>query len=68
MQTNARSKKWIEKAEMTLQRPLVIEDYRQDEYLREFVMTAIVEQNKDVFADIFEALDSEMKALRAKTQ
>lgn len=66
LQTNARSKKWIEKAEATLQRPLVVEDYRQDEYLREFVMTAIVEQNEGVFADIFEALDTEMKALKSK--
>jgi plasmid replication initiation protein len=64
LQSNERSKKWIEKTELQLQRPLTVEDYRQDEYLREFVMQAIVEQNKVVFANIFAAFAIEMKELK----
>ncbi len=68
LQTNRQSKKRIEKVEEALQRPLQVEDYRQDEYLREFVIKTIVQQNHIVFSDIFAAFESEMSALKKKTK
>ncbi len=64
LQVDVHCRKWIDRAEATLQRPLTVEDYRQDEHLREFVMKAIVEQNPTVFSDIFKALDIEMRDLK----
>lgn len=66
LQTDAHCKKWIDRAEAALQRPLVVEDYRQDEHLREFVIKAIVEQNPTVFSDIFETLNIEMQILKKR--
>lgn len=43
----------IERMQETLQRPLVVEDYRQDALLREMVKRAIMELNRSQFADLF---------------
>jgi hypothetical protein len=66
LQTDIHCRKWIDRAEVVLQRPLTVEDYRQDEHLREFVMQAIVKQNPNVFSDIFETLAVEMQVLKER--
>lgn len=68
IKTNTQGKMRIEKLEAVFERPLEVEDYRQDEYLREFVIKAIVEQNQAVFSDIFAAFESEMSILKTKTK
>jgi plasmid replication initiation protein len=66
LEENEKTKVIINKTSEKLNRPLIQEDYRQDKALRELVMLAIVEQNKDAFSTIFDAFSPQIIALRKK--
>ena len=58
------AKKHIENKESELQRPLTIEDFRQDKLLRDWVKLTIIEERKTEFADIISDYEREMKAFK----
>jgi plasmid replication initiation protein len=63
---NEETKSIVNRTKAILNRPLEQEDYRQDKALRELVMLAIVEQNKDAFSAIFEEYTPKIKLLQKK--
>lgn len=63
---NEATKNIVNRTSVLLNRPLEQEDYRQDKALRELVMLAIVEQNKDAFSAIFEEYAPKIKLLQKK--
>jgi plasmid replication initiation protein len=66
LQYNSYTKQIVDKMVTKLNRPLEKEDYRQDETLRNLVMIAIVEQNKEAFSSIFEAFTPQIEQLQRK--
>jgi plasmid replication initiation protein len=65
---NEETKSIVNRTSTILNRPLEQEDYRQDKALRELVMLAIVEQNKDAFSAIFEEYAPKIKLLQKKIE
>lgn len=63
---NEDTKGIVKRTSVLLNRPLEHEDYRQDKALRELVMLAIVEQNKDAFSEIFAAYGPKINELQKK--
>jgi plasmid replication initiation protein len=51
----------LEAKEAVLQRPLTVEDYRQDKILRDMVINMIVELEKQRFSDILEEFEIRLK-------
>ena len=58
---DASIKKYIAKKETILERKLEIDDYRFDARLREMVKGKIVELKSEVFGEIIDYYDSEIK-------
>ena len=54
---------FVQRTEQELKRPLEVEDFRQDVFLRQFVKNEIVEQNKAYFSDVLSTFGGQINEL-----